>query len=139
MDRNRDRIASLVSTLLNGRPTRWTPPERLVGDYDGRENSLEVFDALAGEQRYLLRRLRPFRREIEQEIGGPLIVIFHTPSETARLYPDVEKLRLCNRDGVSGDFLEVLLLQRSDVLDEPSPVEHTPDPVVPTPPYVEAA
>lgn len=82
-------VVQRVSSLLGGRPVQWAPAERLVGDYEGRQRTLEVFDAEAGEQRQLLRDLRPVRAEIERLIGGPLIVIFHTPEESERLYPAV--------------------------------------------------
>ena len=86
-------IPDRVSELMGGRPTRWVPADSLVGDFDGRKRALEVFDARAGEQRQLLRRLRPLRQEIERLIGGPLIVIFHTLRETERLYPEVRSLQ----------------------------------------------
>jgi hypothetical protein len=57
-----------------------------MGDYDGRDRTLEVFNADSGEQRDLLRRLRPIRSELEPIVGGSVIVIFHTRSESARLY-----------------------------------------------------
>jgi hypothetical protein len=94
----RETIPSLVSEVFGGRPTRWTSRDRLVGDFDGRERTLDIFDASAGEQLALLRRLRPLRQEIEELIGGPLLVIFHTPKETARLYPEVARLRGGSRD-----------------------------------------
>lgn len=84
-----EEIPGWVSALFGGRTVRWAPAERRIGDYDGNDRTLEVFDAPASEQRSLLRRLRPVRSDIEQAIGGPLIVIFHTPGETERLYPEV--------------------------------------------------
>lgn len=85
----REQIPDRVSDLLEGRPTRWMPGSRAVGDYDGRERTLEVFEADPREQLDLLRRLRGVRPEIEQAIGGPLVVLFHTSAETQRLYPEV--------------------------------------------------
>jgi hypothetical protein len=61
----------------------------MVGDYDGRERTLEVFDADAREQRELLRRLRPARPELDAAAGGPLVIVFHTRAESRRLYVDV--------------------------------------------------
>jgi hypothetical protein len=85
----RQDIPQLVSRLLDDRPVRWMPPERAIGDFDGRTRALEVFNADPGEQRALLRRLRHDRPAIEQAAGGPVLVIFHTSSETHRLYSDV--------------------------------------------------
>src|SRR5262249_20098877 len=59
------------------------------GDYDGRERTLEIFDADAGEQRGLLRRLRHVRVELDEAAGGPVVMVFHTRAESRRLYPDV--------------------------------------------------
>jgi hypothetical protein len=53
----RDDIARETSSMLDGRPVRWTPGNRLVGDYDGRERTLEIFNTEAAEQRPLLRIL----------------------------------------------------------------------------------
>lgn len=86
-------IPGRVSELLGGRVARWTPLSRQTGDYDGRERTIEVFDAQASEQRALLRQLRPARPEIECLLGGPLIVVFHTPRETERLYPEFSRAR----------------------------------------------
>ena len=73
---------------MDGRPVRWAEAPNLVGDYDGRERTLEVFNADARDQRVLVRRLRPVREELELAAGGPVIVIFHTSAESARLYGD---------------------------------------------------
>jgi hypothetical protein len=88
-DLHRNDIPRLVSRLLDDRPVRWMPPERAIGDFDGRSRALDVFNADPEEQRALLRRLRQDRPAIEQAAGGPVLVIFHTSSETRRLYPDV--------------------------------------------------
>jgi hypothetical protein len=84
-----EEIPRRVSEVLGGLIARWVPVDRLVGDYDGRQRTLEVFDVPPGEQRVRLRQLRALRPEIERAIEGPLIVIFHTPGETARLYPEI--------------------------------------------------
>lgn len=69
-------------------PARWAEAHAL-GDYDGRERTLEVFNADAREQLELLTRFRPLRSEVETVAGGPVIVIFHTTRETTRLYAEV--------------------------------------------------
>jgi hypothetical protein len=78
------RIAEIL-----GRPARWASAGRAVGSYDGCERTVEVFDAPLGEQLGLLRALRAERAVLEPGAGGPLVVLFHTPSETRRLYGDV--------------------------------------------------
>lgn len=89
MSPTQDEVVRRIAALVGGRAVRWLPRDRAVGDYDGRERTVEVFDADAREQRALLRRLGDARAEIERSVGGPLIVIFHTPRETARLYPEM--------------------------------------------------
>jgi hypothetical protein len=65
----REQVPDRVSDLLEGRPTHWIPGSRAVGDYDGRERTLEVFEADPREQLDLLRRLRELRPDIEQAIA----------------------------------------------------------------------
>ena len=88
MTSNRESWPKRVRDTMDGRPVRWAEAPNLVGDYDGRERTLEVFNADAKDQRMLLRRLRPVREELELAAGGPVIVIFHTSAESARLYGD---------------------------------------------------
>jgi len=90
-----DQLALKISDALSGRPVRWA--QNVVGDYDGRDRTLEVFNADPHEQRELLRRLRPIRKEIADAAGGPVIVIFHTPHESARLYSDFVARALAER------------------------------------------
>lgn len=78
-----------ISEVLGGRIVRWAPPGQLVGDYDGRERTIEVFHVPAREQRQCLWMIRSIRARIEPLVGGPITVIFHTPGETERLYSDV--------------------------------------------------
>ena len=88
MTSQRESWPKKLRDLMDGRPVRWAEPPNLVGDYDGRDRTLEVFNADAKEQRMLLRRLRPVREALEHAAGGPVIVIFHTSAESARLYGD---------------------------------------------------
>jgi hypothetical protein len=89
MSASRESIEYRVSELLGGRPVRWATAESTIGDYDGRERTLEVFLADATEQRALVRVIRPQRAELEDAAGGPIITIFHTRAETRRLYPEM--------------------------------------------------
>ncbi|HVV81752.1 MAG TPA: hypothetical protein VHE35_01690 [Kofleriaceae bacterium] len=86
MTTSRDQMTRRISELVDGRPVRWADPRRRTGDYDGRERTLEIFNADAGEQRALLGRLRPVRDELEAAAGGPIVFIFHTCRESARLH-----------------------------------------------------
>jgi hypothetical protein len=86
MKLDRESIPARVSELLDRRPVRWG---EMACDFDGRERTLEVFDADAREQRELLRRLRHVRSALDEAAGGPLVIVFHTRAESRRLYADV--------------------------------------------------
>ena len=111
----RDQVPQRVSEMVGGRPVRWTPTDVAVGDYDGRDRTLEIFNADVREQLTLLRALRPARSVIERAIGGPLVVLFHTSSETQRLYPEMSTRR---RYGLLADRISEWMQRDHD--EEPS-------------------
>jgi hypothetical protein len=82
----RDEWLPKLREVFDGRPVRWAKP---VGDFDGRERTLDVFYADAFDQIGLLKRFQTARAKLEEAVGGPVIVIFHTTRETERLYSDV--------------------------------------------------
>jgi hypothetical protein len=84
----REQLARKISFLMGERPVRWADQRRFLGDYDGRDRTLEVFNADPLEQRDLVRRMRPLRHELEEVAEGPVVIIFHTRSESARLYSE---------------------------------------------------
>lgn len=84
MKLDRADVPRIVSELLGNRPTRWSAPG--IADYDGRERTLEVFEAEPAEQRELLRALRPRRADLAAAAGGPLVFVFHTSAESRRLH-----------------------------------------------------
>ncbi len=84
-----EQIPAAVSAAIGGRPVRWASAGPSIGDYDGRETTLDVFNVEARDQRRLLRELRDLRREIEEAIGSPVVLVFHTPAQTVGFYPDV--------------------------------------------------
>jgi len=81
MTSQRENWSKRLRDIMDGRPVRWAEARNLIGDYDGRERTLEVFNADAKDQRQLLRRLRPVREDLERAAGGPTIIIFHTSAE----------------------------------------------------------
>ena len=84
----RGELIRSLSDALSGRLVRWPEPGEVVGDYEGRDRTLEVFNADAADQRSLLRKMRPLRPRLGAAAGGPEIVIFHTRGESARLYAE---------------------------------------------------
>ncbi len=85
----REQVPGFVSRILERRPVRWAPPERLVGDYDGRERTLQVFLADAADQRRLLVTIDQHRPALEAAAGGPFVVLFHSVRQTTERYGDV--------------------------------------------------
>jgi hypothetical protein len=68
------------------RPARWASERTTLGDFDARERTLEIFDVLRPEELPLLRSLRPARDWAANLLGGTVVIVFHTPRETERLY-----------------------------------------------------
>jgi len=86
--RTREAIIQRIAELFGDRPVRWADLAHFIGNYDGRDRTLEVFNTDASEQRASLRRMRPMREEIEAIAGGPVVVIFYTRAESARLHSE---------------------------------------------------
>jgi hypothetical protein len=82
----REQILQRVTEMLGDRPVRWADSRQFIGDYDGRERTLEVFNTDASAQRESLHLMRPIREELEAAAGGPVVVIFHTRAESTRLH-----------------------------------------------------
>lgn len=72
----------MISRLIGDRPVRWASTEHVVGDYDGRERTFEVFNADARDQRRLLGEINRAKKEIEAAAGGAFIVIFHSVTQS---------------------------------------------------------
>jgi hypothetical protein len=87
----RDEWLPRLRDVFGGRPVAWAG-SRAVSDHDGRERTLDVFNTDARDQLELLTRFRGLRSGIEAALGGPIIVLFHTTSETTRLYPEMQDL-----------------------------------------------
>lgn len=79
-------VPQAVSKRMGGRPVRWAPAEQLIGDYDGRERTLEVFLADAKEQLGLRAAIEDIWTDLRQAAGGPIVLIFHTTKESQRLH-----------------------------------------------------
>jgi hypothetical protein len=79
----RAEIPGRVSAVLGGRLARW----RVGGGpaFDGVERSLEIFEVEARAQREALKTLRPVLAELEVAAGGPIVFIFFTPAQSARI------------------------------------------------------
>lgn len=96
----RDNVPALVSSILE-RPVRWASQDYYAGPYDGRENTLEVFNVNAADQLSMMRKIRPERAALDAVAGGPLVFVFHTEERTLRFYPHVLPLTV-----LSGVFFD---------------------------------
>ncbi len=83
---SRDEVLSLFRDALKPRRVRWTDELSSLGDFEGRDLALEVFDIPLSEQRATFRKLRELRRRSEELLGAPVLVVFHTPDATGAHY-----------------------------------------------------
>ena len=84
----RERVPFFISRIVGWRPARWATP---VGDYDGREQTLHVFNADLGDQRRLLAEIDMNKKALEEAAGGPLIIVFHSVRQTEERYGEFAK------------------------------------------------
>ncbi len=86
MTSERESIRGRVCSLVEGRPVRWADERTTLGDFAGREWTLEIFDVPEDQQRELLARLWGLKELVWEQLHKSLTFIFHTPAETDRLY-----------------------------------------------------
>ena len=79
-------MLGLFKESLRTELVRWTDDQTSHGDFDGREQSIEVFNVPASQQRTLHRQLKDVRRRAAEILGGPVVVLFHSPEATRRHY-----------------------------------------------------
>ena len=87
-DEARRELAAEFSSVT-GRPVRWATAGEGLGDFEDRENTLEVFDVQDFEQRTMFSSLRALRRRVREQLGRSIRVVFHTPQATTRYYAGV--------------------------------------------------
>ncbi|HYO52502.1 hypothetical protein [Archangium sp.] len=91
----RDFIREYVSRrIVGGRPVRWADGRTTLGDFDGREWTLELFDIPLNERRLLQDPLWALRKQVWEQMGRALVFIFHTPEATERHYAWVRRKEL---------------------------------------------
>ena len=81
-----DAIARLARATGYGKPMRWADRQTTLGDYEGREYTIQVFNIPPESQRQFFRELRSLRDQLEAELGHPISFVFHTPEATAAHY-----------------------------------------------------
>ena len=90
----REKVLKIIREALPGLTVHWASSETTLGDFEGRDVSIDVFDVPGWQQRPLLRTLRRQRDEARLLLGTSLGIVFHTPEATSRYYAH---LRLCSR------------------------------------------
>ena len=79
-------------------PLRWVDEKTSLGDFDGREVAIDVFNIPVAEQIDFLTQLRQVRNKIREMIGHRCIFIFHSPESTrmhyANLFPMTQGVHL---------------------------------------------
>ncbi|MGA9524933.1 MAG: hypothetical protein WBV82_25975 [Myxococcaceae bacterium] len=88
MESDREQIRRLVSEAADGRPTRWANEgATLVGDFDGRDWTLEVFDVPSENEHALFLQLSGIFRDVSSRFGTSLMVVTHPPEHVAQGSP----------------------------------------------------
>jgi|SRR3972149_10587767 len=79
-------IMRLIENATNyDYPLRWVDEETSLGDFDGREVAIDVFNITVSEQIVFLTRIRQVRNKIREMIGHRGVFIFHS-SESTRMH-----------------------------------------------------
>jgi len=84
---NRAEILRRLAMAIGFRyPLRWADERTTLGDYEGRDLTIEVFNIPSARQREFFRELRQHRRELQEILGRPVTFVFHTPQVTKQYY-----------------------------------------------------
>lgn len=67
-------------------PLRWTDSKTSMGDFSGRDSTLEVFNIPMQEQLPFLKSVRDARQQILTQYGVRITFVFHSPEATAEYY-----------------------------------------------------
>lgn len=76
-------VPAVVAQLLR-RPVRWAPEQALLGEYDGDERTLQIFNTELRDQLRLLEQLEQYRPWLERSAGGPIVAIFFSVKQSLR-------------------------------------------------------
>ncbi|MBI5193065.1 MAG: hypothetical protein HZA08_06440 [Nitrospirae bacterium] len=68
---------------------RWVDEATSLGDFDGREVAIDVFNITASEQIVFLTRIRQIRNKMREMIGHRGVFIFHSPESTRMHYANL--------------------------------------------------
>ena len=86
LDAKRGQILLLFRATLPNYPVRWADDRTTLGDFEGREFALEIFNVPVEQQRSLYQHSRDLRKSSREILGSPILLIFHTPEATREHY-----------------------------------------------------
>lgn len=98
---HKKKILYLIEKAINyAYPVRWADNKTTLGDFDGRNFTIDVFRIPASQQLDFLTTVEPVRDKIRELIGNRGIFIFHSPAATSKhyshLFPRTEGVYLEN-------------------------------------------
>ena len=101
----RSEVLQLIGKVTNyAYPLRWVDEKTTVGDFDGRELSIDVFSVPTAEQINFLSQIRSNRGLIREMTGHRCIFIFHSPEATeahySHLFPKTRGVRIVGGKGI---------------------------------------
>lgn len=79
----------LEETIEFEYPMRWADEQTTMGDFDGREFTIDVFDIPLTEDLVFLAKIRDVRNRIYEMIGSRCLFIFHSPEATQKYYAHI--------------------------------------------------
>jgi hypothetical protein len=83
---DREHVRRTFAEAVGPRAVRWADSKTSLGDWEGRDWTLEVFDVPSAEKRELHKRLFPIIEEVALRDDVRVVLIFHTPEATAKYY-----------------------------------------------------
>lgn len=98
-------VLQLIGKVTNyAYPLRWVDEKTTVGDFDGRELSIDVFFIPTAKQINFLSQIRSIRGLIREKTGHRCIFIFHSPEAAvahySHLFPVTRGIRLVKGEGI---------------------------------------
>ena len=82
----RSEVLRCFEKILEGHLVRWVADGIALGDFEGRDETIEVFDVPQSQQRRVFHEIRGARQEARRILGRTVRVIFHTPESTTSYY-----------------------------------------------------
>ena len=79
-------IYLIENTIEYAYPVRWADNKTTLGNFDGRNFTIDVFRIPASKQMDFLTMIEPVRDKIRELIGNRGVFIFHSPEATNKYY-----------------------------------------------------